>query len=93
MVENAYRKRLTRAKNHARRNLLARNFLVFDLKDPDYSASMVAIDPDSSKAKIVRVCLPETDIKRLGKIKHLGDVKLEIWYRDPRKYGFRVINP
>jgi len=43
MAENAYRKQFTRAKDHARRNLLARNFVVFDLKDPDHLASISTI--------------------------------------------------
>lgn len=91
MNYDAYRKRLNRAKKSAEKTLKETGFLAFEIEDIEYPASLIAIDPETSRAKIVRVCLNETETSKLGKIRNRGNIKLEIWYRQPKEKDFEII--
>lgn len=90
MNYDAYRKRLRRARKAAEKKLREAGFISFEIDDPHHPASLIALDPETEKAKLVRICLTETELSYLGELKK-GEIKTEIWYRQPGEISFRVI--
>ena len=70
--------------------LKEKGFVVFEIDNPVFPASLISIDPETSRAKIIKVSLEEKDISQASRFKGFGEIKIEIWHRKPREIGFHV---
>ncbi|MDH7513532.1 MAG: hypothetical protein QHH14_11360 [Clostridiales bacterium] len=90
MKYDAYKKRLLRARKAAEKKLREAGYVSFEIDDPSYPASLIALDPETERAKLVRICLTETELSYLGKLKK-AEIRTEIWFRQPGETSFQII--
>ena len=90
MNYEAYKKRLLRARKAAEKKLREAGYVSFEIEDPHCPASLIALDPETERAKLVRICLTETQLSYLGKLKK-SDIRTEIWFRQQGESNFRII--
>lgn len=85
-----YKKRQRRAQRAAEKKLREAGYISFEIKDPRYPASLIALDPETERAKMIRICLDETELSYLGKLKE-SEIRTEIWFRHEGETNFRII--
>lgn len=84
----ATKKRLARAKASARVDLEERGFVVFSIADS--AEEMIAIDPETGKAKLIRVCLGSVSSRDTAFLEKHKGVRVEFWQRQAGEKRFII---
>jgi len=84
----AEKKRLVRAKAAARRDLELRGLIAYEILGSP--SDIIAIDPDTGRARIIRVCPAAPSRRDAKSLSRRGGVQVECWSREPGKKGFQI---